>query len=29
VHDLRDQDAPGRFVLRVRRVRLHQRLQLM
>jgi hypothetical protein len=28
VHDLRDQDAPRRLVLRLRRLRQHQRLQL-
>ena len=29
VHDLRRQDAPRRFLLRLRRLRKHQRLQLM
>ena len=29
VHDLRDQDAPGRLLLRLRGLRQHQRLQLM
>ena len=28
VHDLRDQDAPGRLLLRLRGLRQHQRLQL-
>jgi hypothetical protein len=29
VPDLRHQDAPGRQLLRLRRLRLHQRLQLI
>jgi len=29
VHDLRDQDAPGGLVLRLRGLREHVRLQLM
>ena len=29
VHDLRDQDAPGRLLLRLRGLRQHQRLQLI
>jgi hypothetical protein len=29
VHELRHQDASGRFLLRLRRLRQHQRLQLV